>query len=393
MIIIGDAETAATVLMWAQVIDLLQEGGNIGKELPLKCSRHPNTDIMVSEPDHSLMFAPEAGCTLPCEKRLQCGHGCPGRCHSDVVHGAVKCLEPCQRLKSSCEHDCPLVCNDPCEDRCKKMLSNLDITLPCGHLISEAACWQARDPTAIKCGTRVKKTIPGCGHQVEVECCTDVTQKSWSCPASCGVVLPCGHTCKIKCAYCREVLSGMVIKQDHGQCRQICGRNFTTCQHSCLDACHSGDCKPCRAPCDVQCSHLRCSRPCNEPCTPCAEATCGSKCPHGSCTLPCAAPCNWIPCSKRCKELLECGHQYPSFCGEACPDTGFCQKCADKDIKGETVDMILMETYQNIDLDESPCIFRTAVTFSQAKLWMDRWRCLIITTMPPTALLHLSKHH
>jgi hypothetical protein len=59
----------------------------------------------------------------------------------------------------------------------------------------------------------------------------------------------------------------------------------------------------------VRCSHSKCAKACNEPCVPCAEEKCQSCCPHSECSMPCAAPCDWIPCSKRCEQLLKCGHQ------------------------------------------------------------------------------------
>ncbi|KXH26632.1 hypothetical protein CSIM01_02933 [Colletotrichum simmondsii] len=71
----------------------------------------------------------------------------------------------------------------------------------------------------------------------------------------------------------------------------------------------------------------------------------------------CAAPCDWIPCTKRCTEVLKCGHQCPSVCGERCPTEKYCQTCAADDIKNRVVDLILMDDYGSVDLDEEPCIF------------------------------------
>jgi hypothetical protein len=90
----------------------------------------------------------------------------------------------------------------------------------------------------------------------------------------------------------------------------ICGRNYSTCRHSCSKMCHDGSkCPPCNQRCEVHCSHSRCGKPCHEPCAPCAEKKCQSNCAHTQCTMPCAAPCNWVPCSRRCENMLSCGHQ------------------------------------------------------------------------------------
>jgi hypothetical protein len=53
---------------------------------------------------------------------------------------------------------------------------------------------------------------------------------------------------------------------------------------------------------------------------------------------------------------LECGHQCPSICGEICPDKKYCQQCADAAIQNLAIDYIGGSTYDEVDLDEQPCI-------------------------------------
>lgn len=118
MYIIGNSNTCKNVLMWADVIDILQARGHLGMNFELQCPRRPYTPLLVSQPDHFLQFSPESGCNLPCDKRLHCGHPCIGRCHSDVLHNAVKCLEDCPRLKKGCDHPSHLLCGEPCEEKC-----------------------------------------------------------------------------------------------------------------------------------------------------------------------------------------------------------------------------------------------------------------------------------
>ncbi|KAG8158268.1 hypothetical protein KVR01_012029 [Diaporthe batatas] len=108
--IIGNSNTYRNVPMWNQIIQLLQANNNIGDQLELQCPRHLDTPILVSQPDDFAMLSPEAGCTLPCDRRLECGHACYGRCHSDLVHKAVKCIAECPRTKKGCNHACPLQC-------------------------------------------------------------------------------------------------------------------------------------------------------------------------------------------------------------------------------------------------------------------------------------------
>jgi hypothetical protein len=54
--------------------------------------------------------------------------------------------------------------------------------------------------------------------------------------------------------------------------------------------------------------------------------------------------------------MLACGHRCPSICGEVCPRVTYCQICADPTVKGIVVDFILSSTFEEIDLDESPCV-------------------------------------
>ncbi|KAL9598762.1 MAG: hypothetical protein Q9219_004259 [cf. Caloplaca sp. 3 TL-2023] len=62
MYIFGSAFTARVVPMWAQVVEILENDGNLGPTLALCCPRHPNTPIEVSKPDDFSMWSPEGGC-------------------------------------------------------------------------------------------------------------------------------------------------------------------------------------------------------------------------------------------------------------------------------------------------------------------------------------------
>ncbi|KAJ2986340.1 hypothetical protein NUW58_g5073 [Xylaria curta] len=58
-------------------------------------------------------------------------------------------------------------------------------------------------------------------------------------------------------------------------------------------------------------------------------------------------------CLRQCDQRLPC----PSLCGEACPDSKYCQVCGVDDIKSIMVDFIMGMQYHEINLDEDPCIF------------------------------------
>ncbi|KAI8964905.1 hypothetical protein F5Y11DRAFT_58985 [Daldinia sp. FL1419] len=398
MYLIGNANTYRHVPMWAKVLGILTAKGNLGPQLELHCPRHPNpgTPLLVSKADDFLRVAPEGGCILQCDRRLMCGHSCINRCHHENLHNAVKCLEPCPRPKKGCSHPCKLVCGEPCKPKCDELLPNTTLALPCGHKLFGVFCWQVQNVSSIICQQRVSKTVPGCGHTVDVPCHIDVSADSYRCGKLCLDPQPCGHNCQSACSQCKERKDGKIIKTVHPVCTQACGRAYTTCRHTCRQSCHGeAECPLCPAPCEVRCSHSKCSKQCHEPCVPCAEKTCASSCPHAQCTMPCAAPCDWVPCSKRCEEVLDCGHQCPSVCGETCPDKRFCQTCCSEEIKSVMVDFIMGMQYHEIDLDEDPCIFPDCGHFA-TKTNMDgimdmKAHYEISAEENPTAILHTSE--
>ena len=355
MYIIGNSETSEHVPMWRQVISIFRQTGSIGKTLALCCPRHPDRSIEVGRPEDFTRLAPEGGCDKRCKVRLRCGHACTFKCHSMLLHGVVVCQEPCPQRRDTCDHSCPKKCGEPCDKGCKAKVQN--VTLSCGHVEAQTECYKAQDPSTIYCRKIVKKTVPICGHVVEVQCSLDTSSTKFRCWATCASVLLCGHNCLRKCRECRVKEEGIESTVDHGKCTNHCGRSFSACTHSCSAPCHDGEaCPLCTKPCAVQCSHSRCGKECQEPCTPCAEP-CTSGCTHnGFCQMPCAVPCDILPCSKRCEKYLSCGHQCPSVCGEQCPTPGHCQTCASVVIKEKVVDYIEGMSYQEIDLEASPVI-------------------------------------
>ncbi|KAJ9657843.1 hypothetical protein H2198_004039 [Neophaeococcomyces mojaviensis] len=176
MYIIGNAATAGeNVPMWSQVLNMLQESGNVGTSLQLQCPRHPDTPINASNPEEFVVMSPEGGCGLLCDRRLDCGHPCRQKCHSDVLHAAVVCLEACPRPLKGCDHSCPNPCGNECPWRCNVILDEQTFTLRCGHEITNLACWQSQHTDLVKCNQIVKKQriissallyVANCSHVV-----------------------------------------------------------------------------------------------------------------------------------------------------------------------------------------------------------------------------------
>ena len=355
MYIIGNSQTSRYVPIWAEVLAILKADENIGQSLPLRCTRHPDTTIEVSTPDDFSLLAPEGGCNKKCNLRLSCGHSCINKCHSEPLHNAVICLEPCRKPRPGCDHPCPRPCGQECEQQCQVKLTN--ITLLCGHVRARLECHKAQDLSKVRCEKQVERNVPGCKHTINVPCCVDVAAEDFQCGAICGETLPCGYTCLRKCKDCNVRTDHQIVERNYGACRSQCGRPYNNCAHRYTRPCHGEEsCPLCKAPCEVQCGHSRCYKKCQEPCAPCAQ-DCSWSCPYrGRCQMPCAVPCDILPCSKRYGETLSCGYQCLSVCGEKCPPTEYCQICASESVKGTVVDYILQATYGNVELDEDPVI-------------------------------------
>jgi hypothetical protein len=357
MYIIGNSQTSIHIAMWAKIIEILRQGQNIGAALELQCPRHPFSVIKVSNPNDFPVFAPEGGCHLRCVQRLACGHACIQKCHSELLHNAVLCLEPCPRPFEGCNHSCPKICGEKCPEKCMAIIFSQERRLDCGHRMQKLPCWQNQDLGTVRCSVLVRRMVPGCEHYVTIPCHVDVSSLNYKCLVQCRSNLPCGHACRRVCHHCFK-RGPLITEACHDQCQQRCDRTRSTCAHACNTPCHGDSlCPSCQAPCDVQCGHSKCGRKCYEPCTPCAEQKCLSECPHSTCSMPCAAPCDHVPCSKRCEKKLGCSHQCPAVCGEKCPSVSFCQICASDSIKDNPVDFILAMAYKDTDLKVNPCIF------------------------------------
>ncbi|CAG8485643.1 8192_t:CDS:10 [Ambispora leptoticha] len=341
MFLLGDAELFHLKSpMWKEVIEILRQRNQVGKEFPVVCEQHPNYKNYISEPEGFGEVSPDGGCMEPCQFQLPCGHQCPYKCHADDrEHIGVFCQKPCVKLHVECQHPCQLRCGDEC-GLCRLKVDN--ITLQCGHIYSKPLCFEAQKPESLKCHVLVNRKLIHCEHEMNMHCFEDV--KTSKCPSVCGEILECGHECRSVCDDCQkrtirannvnpelDNVTPMPIKRtNHAKrCQQVCGRNLY-CGHTCEKTCHEGQpCPPvCAEPCDWKCVH------------------------QGECPLTCGAPCNRLPCNERCEKKLECGHQCPGICGDICPSKEFCPICAADNVKSQVVDLIMQETFEEVDWNE-----------------------------------------
>ncbi|KAJ5887927.1 hypothetical protein N7495_007968 [Penicillium taxi] len=242
MYLVGNTETYLNVPMWANVHSHLALANAVGTELALCCPRHPNTPILCSEPHDFERKSPEGGCSLPCTRRLEpCGHQCQAKCHSAVLHDGFACGKPCPRIRSTCEHECPKLCGEACGPCMTKIR---DVELPCGHIKGFIFCHQMLNLEGINCDVEIEKTVPKCGHKIQVRCFKDVTLPDFRCPEPCPCA-PCIERCTWSCTH-------------QGSCAMPCAA-------------------PCnRLPCDERCTKiLKCGHQC--------PSLCGEDCPNNLC--------------------------------------------------------------------------------------------------------------
>lgn len=218
-----------------------------------------------------MRVAPEAGCDLICNDRLPCGHADNSKCHSELLHNAVYCLEPCNRPPRDCSvHVCPNPCGSACPLECEVLVEDISVIPPkCNHEKTSLPCYQVRDPSRIECEVEVTRKVDACGHEVTVPCHWDVNSPTFLCSERCGSALACGHTCSRRCYKCRKIEENGSRAIDHGTCNRPCGRKYTTCAHTDSKPCHGkAQCSPCLNSCQVRCSHSACNRECFESCVP-----------------------------------------------------------------------------------------------------------------------------
>lgn len=326
---IGNSEMLGRVKLWSNILSELRGKDQIGEALTLSCQNHPKHQIEASCAE-DFKQAPEGGCLLPCEFRLDCGHVCSSVCHPyDIEHKKYKCPKSCEKILCAEGHKCMLVCHQTCPEKCPVHVKK--VIPQCQHT-QVVPCHQ--DPDTFKCLEPCEKLLP-CGHRCKSKCGYPCTETCWikvnitlrcghtqkdacfykthaeepHCRAACTHVLKCGHACPGSCNKCYQ-------GRFHLPCKTPCQRPLI-CSHTCCEPCPS-NCPPCRRPCENRCIHSKCMKQCGQPCVPCSEP-CTWQCIHQSCGKLCHEPCDRPPCTRPCSKRLGCGHPCIGLCGDQCP--------------------------------------------------------------------------
>ena len=195
-------------------------------------------------------------CSVIVSKDLPCGHIQMMKC-SLTEQPDIVCTEIVLKILP-CSHTARLQCNvEPDKFRCLKVVKK---TRPsCGHVVTEE-CSAESD-----CSDTVCKSLP-CGHQKDVECCTEVHKVF--CKEQCEKDLACGHRCSRICGDTCVT-----------ECNVLVARSNWPCGHKVTARCSD---KPdsCKVRCQTQ---LECGHIC--------KGTCG-KCMGGRYHVPCQETCD-----------------------------------------------------------------------------------------------------
>ncbi|NWW30854.1 ZNFX1 protein, partial [Panurus biarmicus] len=248
-------------------------------------------------------YEPCGKCMVKVEKTIpKCGHMQMVPCH--IPPWQFNCLKPCQK-KLNCGHGCRNSCGQLCTVRCPEEVT---ATLKCGHE-QKVFCWvigMGREET-VKCESKCSVTL-ACGHVCSGSCHTCFGGRFHkACDSPCKRILICSHKCKepctTECPPCQEECQNYCI---HSKCKKKCWES----------------CVPCAEPCEWQCQHYQCTNLCSEVCN---RPRCNVPCAK---MLPCGHPCVGLcgePCPKKC---LVCDHEELTqifFGFEDDPDARFVQ--------------------------------------------------------------------
>uniref|UniRef100_A0A2K6MG68 Zinc finger NFX1-type containing 1 n=1 Tax=Rhinopithecus bieti TaxID=61621 RepID=A0A2K6MG68_RHIBE len=120
-------------------------------------------------------------CTTKCGTILDCGHPCPGSCHS-CFEGRFHehCQQPCKRLLI-CSHKCQEPCTGecpPCQRTCQNRCVHSQCKKKCGEL----------------CSPCVEPCVWRCQHYQCTKLCSEPCNRP-PCYVPCTKLLVCGHPC------------------------------------------------------------------------------------------------------------------------------------------------------------------------------------------------------
>lgn len=348
--------------LWEKIYQKMKRNKLVSEALKLVCSNHPEQTLRAKTPEDFSKWS-NGGCTLPCKKRLSCGHACLKSCHaSDRDHRQTCCTRPCLKL---CKrgHKCKRLCNEPCsENDCEEKIKFLHDQ--CGHVIEILCTMEERET---RCSKKCEKKLPcghscnklckevcspcrekvtymrNCGHEGVREC--SEAENTDVCLEPCDKQLACGHfcgkLCKDTCLPCTEIISYKRTcghsgfrkcheAENSDTCKFIVSVTKQGCQHKIKTHCYKRN-----NPCSVITSYLRtCNHLGKRACHKTVEVgQCQEKvqfikqdCGHLNEKL-CFQKESDISCDAVCGLKLDCGHRCESKCSSVFTKSLYCSSC------------------------------------------------------------------
>ena len=317
----------ANAPIWDNIMSDMESKGYYGDGIQLQCQIHAKSTFIARLPSDFANYAPEGGCTLPCNYRLQCGHTCISRCHlKDQKHENYECKQPCARHCSR-GHNCKQLCFSKCPPCKEKVMITVS---SCGHL-QQMLCHE--DPDKLLCQAPCEKLCER-GHPCKKRC-----NKACRCDVLVIKEVPkCKHTMEIPCyldpnAYsCKFPLIVLCAKQLH-MLDQLCGSTKQVCNtlvEKCIPSCRHKHLMPCSldpavfsctSPCEkwMRCFRHKCPMLCGEPCPSRCEIIVEKTelCGH-TMTVPCYMSQTTLQCTQKCTKTLPCGHKCSETCNVPC---------------------------------------------------------------------------
>ena len=331
--VIGNLELFADAsVTWAKIVEQLQKENQIGPAIPLFCRNHSDTKLC-AQTIKDFEKAPEGGCNLNCDARLECGHVCELKCHVyDMDHKEYKCQKSCIRSCKS-RHPCFKKCFEDCGE-CEVPVVNMmpecghEQTMPCFQdpvgwdckAMCERMC-KRKHPCKKRCyedcsvcEVEIVKAFRRCGHKVIAPC--GMERGPLKCKQDCEHICKNGHKCNKMCY------------ENCENCEVIYQRKLIKCGHDQLIPCFMDESEwKCNAYCEQKCkNNHKCKKLCSDDCNCTIEMTKEMPdCKHVQ-LVPCnVKPSNW-KCKAPCDGKLDCGHECPSLCSDTLDHNSKCTK-------------------------------------------------------------------
>lgn len=286
--------------IWPDIKKQLEMHEAIGPALELQCLVHKNRTMVSKKSD--FLSVTEGGCSKLCNETLDCGHSCKSLCHpTDRDHKIYRCPDKCTK-NCPAGHPCLNRCYEEC-NLCRVLVTR---NLSCGHT-KDIHCYI--DVTTYPCKVILELVIELCGHIAQVACHVAQSGSTITCTKRCEKRLQCGHACTRYCHVDED--------PDHLEfmCMKACEKKNAGCsqEHYCKKLCHE-KCSPCneRVPKDLLCGHRQ--------------------------SVLCHLDVEFIECTERCTNILDCSHKCRKRCIDPCGD---CNEIVKKKIPdcGHTVNL------------------------------------------------------